>query len=210
MGMIPTNGNLPRLPGIVVLAAGRSRRFGRPKAQARVHGKTLWQHLQEVLRPLSRHRTFVVIAPRSPLRRPALANGWRCITNPDCDQGLSTSVARGVRAGRFQSALLILPLDLPLLRTGDLLRLLDRWRLARRNVVARRLEGGPAIPLILPRRLYGLALQLHADAGLRSLLSARAGGQIHLLDLPGAALDVDSPADLKHLRRQHRFRTWNR
>ncbi|MBS0397381.1 MAG: NTP transferase domain-containing protein [Proteobacteria bacterium] len=208
--MIPTIRTLPRPPGIVILAAGRSRRFGRPKAQARLHGRTLWQHLQALLRPFSRQCIFVVTAPRSPLRSAALANGWRCITNPDCDQGLSTSVVRGVRAGRFQPALLILPLDLPLLSTGDLLRFLDRWRLARRDVVARRLEGGPAIPLILPRRLYGLALQLHGDAGLRSLLSARTGGQIHLLDLPRAALDVDSPADLKHLRRQHRFRTRNR
>lgn len=113
---------------------------------------------------------------------------------------------RGVRAGRFLPALLILPLDLPLLATDDLHRLLGRWRLARRDVVARRLDGGPAIPLILPRRLYGLAHTVRGDAGLRPVLTDRAGGDVHLVDLPGAALDVDSPADLNEVRRRYRSR----
>jgi CTP:molybdopterin cytidylyltransferase MocA len=104
---------------------------------------------------------------------------------------------------------LLLPVDLVTLQPRDLGRLLSRWRCARRCVIARRIAGlGGAqggVPLILPRWLYTRALAVTGDIGLRELVSALPARQRVLMDLPSAALDVDTPRDLVIAR--HRLRS---
>jgi CTP:molybdopterin cytidylyltransferase MocA len=64
------------------------------------------------------------------------------------------------------------------------------------------LRGG--VPLILPRWLYARALEVTGDIGLRDLVSALPAPQRVLLNLPSAALDVDTPQDLRAARRRLR------
>jgi CTP:molybdopterin cytidylyltransferase MocA len=100
-------------------------------------------------------------------------------------------------------------------RHTDLSRLISRWRAARRRVVARLIgpHGGVArdevlreatphggVPLILPRRLYPRALAVTGDIGLRDLINDLPAGERLLVDLPSAALDVDTPQDLRAAR----------
>jgi CTP:molybdopterin cytidylyltransferase MocA len=127
-------------------------------------------------------------------------------------EGLSSSVRRGIAIGRYSPALLLLPVDLAGLQRRDLVRLLSRWRSARRCVVARRVarfdgsaHGGTSrggVPLILPRWLYARALEVTGDLGLRELVAELPPPQRVLLDLPSAALDVDTPKDLRAARRR--------
>lgn len=192
------------LPVIVILAAGRSSRFGRPKGLARIRGRSLLRRLAEQLSRMDHAGVRIVLAPRSPLRRAAQAAGWVCLTNRRRDEGLSSSIACAALHTRVAGALLFLPLDMPALDGRDLQRLLQRWRAGRRRVVARSLQGRPAIPLILPRWLFGLTRQARGDTGLRPLLATLDSDALRLVDLPHAALDVDTPADLSAARRMLR------
>jgi molybdenum cofactor cytidylyltransferase len=199
--MIATNPGSPPLPAIVVLAAGFSTRLGRPKAMARIHGRSLLQRTARVLAAFPRHRVFVVIPPRSALRRAARQVGWTCIENPARASGLSRSVACGIDRCICFPAVLLLPVDLASLKSVDLQRLLGRWAGHRRAVIARNQAGRPAIPLILPRRLYGLRLQVRGDVGLQPLLASRADGVVHRVRMASAANDIDTTADLGAARR---------
>ena len=76
-------------------------------------------------------------------------------------------------------------------------------------MIARRIgrQGGAAragVPLILPRWLYSRALDVTGDIGLRDLIGGLPAPQRVLLDLPSAALDVDTPQDLRAARRRLR------
>jgi CTP:molybdopterin cytidylyltransferase MocA len=101
-----------------------------------------------------------------------------------------------------------LPVDLAALQQRDVARLISRWRAARRCVIARRIEQGEmtrgGVPLILPRWLYARALKETGDIGLRDLVSGLPAPQRVLLNLPSAALDVDTPQDLRAARRRLR------
>ena len=61
--MIATNGRSLPLLRIVVLAAGFSIRLGRPKALARIHGRTLLDRTLRVLAPFSQRTRIVVVIP---------------------------------------------------------------------------------------------------------------------------------------------------
>ena len=190
---------------IVVLAAGFSARLGRPKALARVHGSSLIRRTVRLLAPLATERIIVVIPPR-PVRARAELRGQRVdlVANPHRAGGLSTSVRRGLAAGRRSAALLILPVDLVHLQRRDLERMIARWSGARRRVIARRVAEHGGTPVILPRWLWARALGITGDRGLKQLLSELSSAHVTLLAVPSAARDVDTTQDLACARRRWR------
>lgn len=205
---------LPRLP-IVILAAGFSSRLGQPKALARVRGFSLLRRTLTLVAGLAPAK-IIVVAPPQAARYRVEARGFKVIfaANPHRADGLSSSVRRGIARAHYSPALLLLPVDLVTLQPRDLARLISRWRATRRCVIARRVgqqgrtpqSGTPqgGVPLILPRWLYARALAVTGDIGLRELVSGLPVQQRVLLNLPSAALDVDTPQDLRAARRRLR------
>jgi len=200
---------LPRLH-VLILAAGFSSRLGRPKPLARVGAFTLLRRTLTLVARAAPAKIIVVI-PRHAARYRIEARGLRVVfaANPRRADGLSSSVRLGIVLARCSPALLLLPVDLAALQERDLVRLISRWRAARRCVIARRIgqQGGTSrggVPLILPRWLYARALAVTGDVGLRDLVSGLPAPQRVLLTLPSAALDVDTPQDLRAARRRLR------
>jgi len=190
---------------IIVLAAGFSSRLAQSKPLARVHGTSLLRRALNVAVSLKGSRITVVI-PRKAARYRREAHGvpvqWA--VNARRAQGLSSSVRLGIAAARHSAGILIMPADLANLKARDLKRLVHRWQAAPRRLVARRIDRSGGIPLILPRRLYGRALTIEGDAGLRHLVGQLAADQRVLVELPSAAADVDTPEDLHNVRRRYR------
>jgi len=217
--MIPMNASTPPCPSststrrleVVILAAGLSSRLGRPKALARVGGVSLLRRSFILTGTLPARPPHAVVPPRAHrYRREAqgLGAGVRFVVNPDRAAGLSTSVRRGIVAVRFASAVLIVPVDLAVSKPRDLMALIRRWRAAPRRLVARRIasprltafHGGA--PLILPKWLFGRALEATGDTGLRGIIDTLPPDAVTLVDLPSAELDVDTAEDLDEARRR--------
>jgi molybdenum cofactor cytidylyltransferase len=188
-------------PRILVFAAGFSRRMGQPKALARVHGLSLLRRTVQVLAPFALAPVVVVVPPRACRYRVELRGlKVQLCANRLRAQGLSSSLAIGLRQARYSGAALLTPADLPQLRRRDIARLLARWRGARRRVAARRIGTHGGTPVILPKRLFVQALCAAGDSGLRELLLRLPAGELSLLDLASAAADVDTAADLRRAR----------
>ena len=190
---------------IVVLCAGFSTRLGRPKALSRVHGVTLLQRTVRTVGGLTAGKIIVVLPP-SATRARAELRGERVeiAESRHRARGLSASIRCGLRRSRYDAAALLLPVDLAYLKRRDIERLIARWRSSRRCIAARRLGDRAVSPLVLPRRLYPEAMRIVGDRGLRDWLSG-SRLQPRLVDLPSAALDVDTPADLNQARKRLRF-----
>jgi CTP:molybdopterin cytidylyltransferase MocA len=155
-----------------------------------------------LLASLTRSHILVIAPPKAGRFRIEL-RGLRAVivSNPERDRGLSSSVRLALRRARHASGLMMVPVDLPELRGRELARLTHRWKGARRQVVGRRMGGQARIPLILPKRLFMAAQRICGDAGLRDFIDALPRGDVTLVDLPSAASDVDTPADLARARR---------
>jgi molybdenum cofactor cytidylyltransferase len=201
--MIPTN----TAAGIrmVVLAAGFSSRLGRCKGLAGIRGVTLLRQTVRTLTPLASGPVIVVLPPKAVRARAELRDQRvEFAASPHRSRGLSASVKRGLARARYSAAVLILPVDLAWLERRELERLIARWRGRRRAVVARRVGTRAGTPLILPRRLYPEARRIGGDFGLKELANTLPGEEVELVDLPSAALDVDTREDLARARRRRR------
>jgi molybdenum cofactor cytidylyltransferase len=200
----------PRLQ-ILILAAGFSSRLGYPKALARVRSVSLLRRTLILAVRLAPAKIIVVL-PRRAARYRLEVRPFKVVfaANPRRADGLSSSVRCGIAQARYSPALLLLPVDLAAVRQADLSHLISRWHAAKRRVVARLIGGheGEAgtprggVPLILPRRLYSRALAVTGDIGLRELINGLPVAERVLVDLPSAALDVDTPQDLRAARRR--------
>jgi molybdenum cofactor cytidylyltransferase len=192
---------------VIVLAAGFSARLGSPKALARVHGTSL---LRGTLKLAAGLRTggIVVVTPRNTARFRIESRGIEATfgVNAQRRYGLSSSVRRGISAARYSRAVLLLPVDLAHLSEREMGRLVSRWKGAQRKVVARRVDGNGAAPLILPRWLYFESRHISGDVGLRDLLRQLPPGSLVMMPLPSAAFDIDTPRDLSAARRRFRKR----
>jgi molybdenum cofactor cytidylyltransferase len=192
-------------PQVLILAAGFSSRLRRPKALVRVRDSTLLRRTLTLAAHCSPAKIIVVVPPRA-TRYKIEARGLEAVfaANRRRALGLSSSVRHGIAQARYSPALLLLPVDMAILQVRDVERLILRWRGARRCVIARRIGRHGGIPLILPRWLYTRALAVTGDVGLRDLIGGLPARQRVLLDLPSAALDVDTMQDLRAARRSPR------
>ena len=190
---------------IIVLAAGFSARLGRPKALARVRGVSLVRRTLLAIPARRGIEVFLVTPPRA-VRLRAELTGQRVsvIENRRRADGLSSSIRRGLRAARAGCAALLLPVDLAHLERGDLQRMIGCWQASRRRLVARRMGSSAGTPLVLPRRMFGLADELRGDAGLKERIGRLPRRDCALIDMPSAEFDVDTPQDLRRARARAR------
>jgi molybdenum cofactor cytidylyltransferase len=192
---------------IVILAAGFSSRLGRPKALARIHGVSLLRRALNSAAGL-KAADIIAVVPRNAARYRVETRGIkaRLVVNPRRARGLSSSVRLGIARSRYSPAILFVPVDLVNLTSGDLLRLVRARQSARRRVIARRIGTHGGAPMLLPRRFYARASGIVGDVGLRWLIAQLPADSIELIDLPSAALDIDTPQDLDAARASFRVR----
>jgi molybdenum cofactor cytidylyltransferase len=203
--MIPMKVNSLCRLHIIVLAAGFSSRLGQSKALARLRGISLLRRTLTAAASLNGPRITAVIPRQAALyRREGRGMRVNWTVNARRAQGLSSSVRSGIAAARNSAAILFMAVDLANLKSRDLERLVHRWQAAPRRLIARRIDRSGGTPLILPRRLYGRALSIDGDVGLRQLIGQLPADQRVLVELPSAAADVDTPDDLQAVRRRYR------
>jgi CTP:molybdopterin cytidylyltransferase MocA len=193
-------GSMILRPWVVLLAAGASRRFGRPKQLARVGGESLLRRMARVALASDPAGCVVVLGARAELLRRELRGlPLTVVVNPCWRSGMSGSLAAGLRAlpGGARAALVLLA-DQAAVGPADLALLVGAWRANPRRPAAVRTESGLSPPAVLPRRLFPLLKRLRGDRGARDLLRDPACRTVGI-PLPAAAIDVDRPADLARL-----------
>ena len=186
-----------------MLAAGGSRRLGLPKQLVRYRARPLLLHAVAAARGALPNAPLVVVVGAEALRLRLTLRRARCtahiVANSLWAQGLATSLRAGLEAApRTSRAALVLLVDQPRVSTVPLERLLAAWRRHPGVPAAASYDGRSGVPAILPRRLWTELRSLHGNQGARALLRGR--GELTLVDMPEAALDIDTPADLAKLR----------
>jgi molybdenum cofactor cytidylyltransferase len=191
----------------VILAAGRSRRFGGDKLLAEWQGRPLLWYVLDVTAAARASGSLadarvVVAANDDGVAALAHSAGLPCVVNPDSDQGLSTSLRCGLAALPADTgAALVLPGDQPMIRLDVIARLAAAWRSGAGPILRPRYAGSPGTPghpVLLERTVWGRAELLEGDVGLGALI-ASAGAGLTIVDVDGVNPDVDTPADLQTL-----------
>ncbi len=184
--------------GAVVLAAGKSRRFGGRKQLAVLAGRTLLEHALEHAHAAGLS-PIVAVVPIW-LTRPANweAADLRWVRNPFPERGLSHSLRLGLAAMPEQVAAAVVLLgDQPRLAPGVIGAVVNAR--GEHPVVAAEAGGRLGHPVLLERSAFGLVEELSGDIGLREFLHAHAE-LVRRVPVNAHASDVDTPDDLARLR----------
>jgi len=183
--------------GGVILAAGEAKRFGAQKLLAPIDGRALVEHVIEAANGSSLDDVVVVVgADADKVTRVAMGRA-RAIQNPDFATGQSSSLQAGLRAlARDLDAAVVLLGDVPGVTPALIETLLARHRETGAPAVASRWNGSLSPPVLLHRDLFGAAMALRGDVGMREVLAGRS--DLVLVDVTddlGALGDVDTPED---------------
>jgi molybdenum cofactor cytidylyltransferase len=184
----------------LVLAAGRSTRMGRPKALLSVTrvGETFVERLVGTLVAGGIDDVVVVAGEQASAIRARLGFRARVVVNPDVDQGQLSSIVVGLdvidRPG--VSAVMIAPVDQPLVSETTVRALVEAWRRTHAPIVRPVREGRHGHPVIFDRTLFDELRAADPAQGARVIVHAHAESLADIaVDDDGCFADIDTPAD---------------
>lgn len=197
-----SNPSAPRVAAIV-LAAGRSSRFGTAKLLARLGGRSVLQHVLEVLAVAGIEAPLVVTGADVEKRAAEIDwRGARRLENPEPERGLSHSLQLGwaaVMAASPEPEVVVVALgDQPGLDPATIRRLLAEPLDPARPVISARHADGSRNPVRLEAAAGDLVAEATGDRGLGPLID-RHPERVRELVEAGTNPDVDVPADLENL-----------
>lgn len=180
----------------IVLAAGGSRRFGRPKPLLPWGEQTLLAHILDQVASLGLHDLVVVTGAAGDAVARVVAQRARVAHNPEWERGQSTSLRAGLRALRPDAAAALFFLaDQPEAHPEVAQQLIARWRTTRALAVAPRYQGERGTPVLFDRRAFAELSALEGDVG-GCVLLARHSAEVAWVDVPDPPpLDVDTPEE---------------
>lgn len=179
----------------LLLAAGAGRRFGGPKALARLDGERLVDRAVRTLRA-GGCSDVLAVAGAVPLRDVDA----QVVTNVDWPTGMGSSLRRGLAAaarGGWPAAVVLL-VDTPWVGPDAVRRLLDAWRDAEPLAAQATYDGVPGHPVLFAREVWtAVGEAAVGDRGARAWLAAHPGDVRHVpCEGTGDPRDVDLPDDL--------------
>ncbi len=180
--------------GVVVLAAGGSRRMGRAKQLLPYLGSTLVEHAARTALDSGASEVVVVVGANAEEVRERLKDHpVRVVLNRDWEQGIGGSVACGVAALSEKAETAVVSLA-------------DQPRITPTPLRALAARGGPIVassygdvvgaPCAFAQSEFPRLLALRGDQGARGLIR---GGNVETVAFEAANHDVDTPEDYQAL-----------
>jgi len=180
----------------VVLAAGASVRFGSPKQVAVIAGGTLiTRAVQRAVGQCDAGVVVVTGAHRDQWAAVLAAQAVETIHNPDWREGMGTSIRAGLtRLPEPAAGVLLMLCDQPAVTDADLDRLVTAWRDLPHTIAAARYAHSLGVPAVFPRSYRQRLRGLSGAGGAKQLILA--ADSVSAVDMPGAAVDIDTPEQL--------------
>lgn len=179
--------------------------MGRPKQLILHDGKPLVARAAEAALSAGAAPVIIVLGARADEIRPALSHLSHVTTviNSNWESGLASSLAAGLQAAlrdtTWDAALAMLA-DQPLVDAAALRRLVAELATGARIVAADH-AGMPGVPALFGREHVPDLMSLTGDAGAGPWLRGRLG-DVTIVPLGDALLDLDTPADAARLARR--------
>ncbi len=187
----------------VVLAAGGSTRFGKPKQLAVFQGETFIRRIVAAAIEVGCAPVVVVTGEDSAQVTLELAGLTVSIAmNPRWSSGLGSSIGVGVQRAidlaADLDASLLLTCDQPFVTAAVLAQIIQLRLTSGKPIVASAYTTTLGIPAVFDRSCFPDLLRLKGDSGAKKIILARPHDVVSF-DFPAGEIDIDTAADYEKL-----------
>ena len=183
--------------GGVLLAAGKSRRFGSNKLLADAGGIPLAKRAMAAMASLNLDRAAAVVSDPV-VEQMAKDAGLEAIMNPAPEMGQSSSIRAGVRAMSDMDAVLLMVADQPRLTHASLKKMMDAFVQGGGHLACLKDETHAGNPAIFSSEYFDELLSLEGDRGAKGILRKHKDRlATAACCMEGELLDADDPEALK-------------
>lgn len=184
-----------------ILAAGASNRFNGIKALAKLGDQTLLAHQYDLLWQLEIPAFAILGAYQAQIVAHAAELKLPFAINSQWSQGQRQSVASAARGAPVDcDGLLLMTVDQVCLTADDVARMIVAFEDQPDTIVCAAYDGIRGIPAIFPQRSLNELAGEETDRGAQHLL--RSCENVIAIDMPNAAVDVDTRQDLARITRE--------
>jgi len=181
----------------VILAAGESRRMGRPKALLRVGPCTFLEAIAGRMGAAGVERVLAVVGEdRARIQREVRCGGLEWVVNEDPSRGQLSSLQCGLDAVGEGWDVLMTLVDHPLVRRDTYEVLIEKFRENPQYIVIPTVRSRRGHPIMIGARWFAEFRAAPLEVGARWVID---GGRVPILEVPvtdpGVRRDIDTPGD---------------
>ncbi len=189
---------------LIILAAGKSTRFGTNKLLFELGGKTFIERVVRQSLESKAQEVIVVVGYEAKKIKEILKNlSCKIVLNPYFDKGQSSSVILGVKSVKeYAKAALILPGDVVLVNAGHINKVIDKFYSTESVIVVASHKGKMGHPILIDSVLFDEVLKIReVTFGLKEIIN-KYRNQIKMVEAGSneVLFDVDIQEDLKLLK----------
>jgi molybdenum cofactor cytidylyltransferase len=200
--------------GAIILAAGGSSRFGRPKQLLQFRGETLVRRAVRAAAEAGCDPVTLVVGAMSEAIRSEIAiresriasssasgGGARTIVveNREWQNGVGTSIRRGLeQLPESVEAVVLIACDQPFVDASVIAELMAAYEKTGKPMVASSYADTLGVPALFDRSCFASLLALPADSGAKALMTTRPN-DVAAVAFERGAIDIDTPEDFERL-----------
>jgi molybdenum cofactor cytidylyltransferase len=189
---------------ILILAAGPSHRFGKPKQLLEFKGKTLVENaIEKAIKSNVGPVIVVTGANYSRIERIIKKNdSVMRIHNAAWNKGLSSSIRKGLNFARKTYpnlyGILVMLSDQPLITYEYIVDMVRSHYAYGKKIIASGYGGSYGVPVFFHKTIFGYLDKISENEGAKTVIS-KLKQDVHVIPNPDAEFDIDTPDDYKRL-----------
>ena len=189
--------------GIIILAAGESKRLGNPKQLLSFEGNTLLARVAATASASGLYPVIAVLGANAEKMKSALnIPGIQVVNNDNWQEGMASSIRKGLTSMMELfpqvDGVILLVCDQPYLHHGLIKKLIEAQRNADLPSAAAYYGGKLGTPALFHKHLFSDLMSLSGDKGARKMLERNRQNVVEV-EFERGIVDIDTQEDYERL-----------
>ncbi len=189
--------------GLIILAAGKASRMGKPKQLLTYQGSSLISHAVKVgLNSICKPVVVVLGAYKEQIKPQIEKLPVQIVENPYWKTGMSSSIRAGIAAIKESKsnldAIIIALADQPLIDAEVFNQLIQSYQQTGNIIIASAYDDIVGVPALFSNIIFSELINLEGDKGAKALMR-KYRDEVLTIEIPEAAIDIDTRDDYDKL-----------
>lgn len=189
--------------GLVLLAAGASKRLGKPKQLLPYQGKTLLSHALQTAAESRVSPVVLVLGANADLLKLHVENdNVEIVANANWQTGMASSIQCGLQqvlaTAPNTNAVIIMVCDQPFITTQLLTDLMMKYEASGKPIAASSYKGIPGTPALFDKTIFEELMKLTGDTGAKKIMQSHRA-RIATVEFILGEIDIDTDEDYDKL-----------